>query len=1146
MEDSLIQPNLDGVAHVVVSNAGGGTQLLQEDHVLGEACSAEVVDSPGEPTSDLVVSTVYTQEDSSRRQEKLREHIDIERKDVSEEERRELMELLLDYHSAFSLDEDERGETDLVQFEINTGEARPKKYPLRRMPFAVREEVACQVTKMLKAGVIAPSKSPWSSPVVLVRKKDQTHRFCVDYRGLNSVTKVDTFPLPRIDDLLDQLGQCQYFSTLDLAAGYWQIRVHPESREKTAFSTHQGLFEFQVMPFGLTNAPAVFQRLIQQVLMGLNPDSGPDFVAAYIDDIIIFSVDLEQHLHHIQLVLQRIIDTGLKLQPKKCHFMRSEVEYLGHVITPSGLKTNPKLVAAVDEFPVPTNLRELRRFVGMCSYYRRFIPQFSTLARPLHDLTRKEATFEWTADCEQSFQSLKKKLVEAPVLAYPSFQKPFILETDASGIGLGAVLSQPQPDQKSHPIAYASRSLSASERNYSITELETLAVVWAISHFHAYLYGHEVTVFTDNSAVRAVLETSNPTGKYARWWNQVYASGIQSIKILHKSGKSNVNADALSRSPVSTKSLAVEEPSQVASIRSESTADLADLLQMDPEVSSRPSSDFGMEQRQDPFIRDLVTFLEKDELPADPVKAKKLALQGTQFVIIDGVVYFTEGKKGSRKRAVVPSHLQLQMMKESHGGSLAGHFAGRCLYDMLARHWWWERMFSDVVEYCRSCTSCAIASGLGRPSKPTLAPIPVQRPFQIIGVDVMELPVTKRGNRYAIVFQDMFSKWPMVYPAPDQKSLRLVKLLVEEIVPVFGVPEALLSDRGTNLLSHLMLDVCRLLGVKKLNTTAYHPQCDGMVERFNRTLKSMIRKHVAVLGAQWDQYLSGLLWAYRNTPHDSTGEKPSFLLFGMDCRSPTEAVLLPPSTFEAMDVGDYREELIRSLSSARKIAQTVLQQAQQQYKGSYDRHAHPIRYQLGDWIMLKFPHEETGRSRKISRPWHGPYRVVQQDDTDVVAAKVYFPGEGTIRVHQTRTTLCPPAFQNGFYWYGQKQSSIGRYPRWIDGLDAPELELENPLHEDISTSASCEGGLEAVFPVLSPAAEDDSAGIDVCAPEQIRVDSEVNDIADADCREDTSSDATDSQSTFGLEGDAVAQERDRPSSTRYSLRTSIKTPKRYL
>ena len=312
--------------------------------------------------------------------------------------------------------ERERGETDLVQFEINTGEAEPIKSQIRRVPFAVRQEIARQIEKMQQAGVITPSNSPWSSPVVLVRKKDQTHRFCVDYRRLNSVTKADTFPLPRIDDLLDQLGWCRCFSTLDLAAGYWQIRVHPDSREKTAFATQQGLFEFRVLPFGLTNAPACFQRLIQQVLLGLNPTEGPDFVAAYIDDIIIFSVDLKQHLEHLQLVLQRIMSAGLKLQPSKCHFMREEVEYLGHLVTPQGLKTNPRLTDGVTQFQMPTSLKELQRFVGMCSYYRCFVPRFTDLARPLHDLTRKGATFEWTSACEESFQTLKQKLQCRPQL----------------------------------------------------------------------------------------------------------------------------------------------------------------------------------------------------------------------------------------------------------------------------------------------------------------------------------------------------------------------------------------------------------------------------------------------------------------------------------------------------------------------------------------------------------------------------------------------------------------------------------------------------------------------------------------------------------------------------------------------------------
>ena len=261
-----------------------------------------------------------------------------------------------------------------MQFEIDTGDAAPKKLPVRRMPFTVRQEVARQLKMMQETGVIQPSNSPWASPVVLVRKKDGTHRLCVDYRELNSVTRADTFPLPRIDDLLDQLGKSTYFSTLNLATGYWQIRVHPNSQEKTAFVTPQGLYEFRVMPFGLTNAPGVFQRLMQCVLMGLNPEEGPDFVAVYIDDIVIFSRTLEDHIDHLRLVFERLVETGLKLKPTKCQFVRKEVGYLGHVITPQGFKTNPRLVAEVQEFPVPQSLQEVHRFLGLSSYYWRFIP----------------------------------------------------------------------------------------------------------------------------------------------------------------------------------------------------------------------------------------------------------------------------------------------------------------------------------------------------------------------------------------------------------------------------------------------------------------------------------------------------------------------------------------------------------------------------------------------------------------------------------------------------------------------------------------------------------------------------------------------------------------------------------------------------
>jgi transposase InsO family protein len=343
-------------------------------------------------------------------------------------------------------------------------------------------------------------------------------------------------------------------------------------------------------------------------------------------------------------------------------------------------------------------------------------------------------------------------------------------------------------------------------------------------------------------------------------------------------------------------------------------------------------------------------------------------------------------------------------------------------------------MFTDTLKFTTNCPQCVTVTGGGRHHRPPLHPIPVSRPFQIVGVDVMELPKTDRGNRYVLVFQDFLTKWPFAFPMPDQKSSRIAELLVSEVVPLFGVPESLLSDRGTNLLSHLMLDICRMLGIKKLNTTAHHPQCDGMVERFNRTLKTMLRKHASKFGSQWDKYLAGALWAYRNVPHDSTNEKPSFLLLGVDCRTPTEAALLPPHELEATEVSDYREEVILSLSTARKLAAESIRAAQSRYKGSYDRSSREADYQLGDWVLVRFPQDETGRQRKLSRPWHGPYRVIDRRDPDVTVVKVYSPQDGQIQVHQTRVAHCPPELPSGFFWYGNRRAGPGRPPKWVDQL----------------------------------------------------------------------------------------------------------------
>ena len=307
------------------------------------------------------------------------------------------------------------------------------------MPFAVRQELARQLRDMQSGSIIEPSSSPWASPVVLVRKKDGSLRFCMDFRLLNSLTKPDVFPLPLMYDLLDQLQRSKYFSTLDLTSGYWQVQLHHDSREKTAFITHQGLYHFRVMPFGLKNAAAVFQRLMQRVLAGLNPPNGPDFVSVYLDDILIFSETFEAHLEHICHVLQRLTAAGLKLKPGKCHFICQEVEYLGHILSHTSLRPNPTRISAVADYRRPTSVKEVRQFLGLMSYYRRFIKGFAKIARPLHGLTQLAAVFSWTTECEEAFQELKKRLVESPILHYPRFDRDFTLDTDASIHGLGAV-----------------------------------------------------------------------------------------------------------------------------------------------------------------------------------------------------------------------------------------------------------------------------------------------------------------------------------------------------------------------------------------------------------------------------------------------------------------------------------------------------------------------------------------------------------------------------------------------------------------------------------------------------------------------------------------------------------------------------------
>ena len=452
--------------------------------------------------------------------------------------------LLEEFADLFATDITELGQTDLVTHRIYTEDV----HPICSRPYSVppneQEFIQTELQRMLEHKLIQASDSPWASPVVLVRKKNGKLRFCVDYRKLNAITKKDAYPLPRIDEMLNALSGCSWFSTLDLASGYWQVAMDPQDKEKTAFTTRYGIYEFNVMPFGLCNAPATFQRLMDRVYKGI----AWKFVVVYLDDTIVYSKTFNEHLTHLQRVFNRIRQAGLRLNIDKCTFWMHQLPFLGHLISARGIAPDPQKVEAVQRIQPPKNLTALRSFLGLVGYYRQFILNFSSIARPLNSLLQKDEPYRWRDEQQKAFEELKSRLITAPILAYPNFKQTFILATDASYNGFGATLSQLDRNRKEHPIAYASKSLRKEEMNYAATELECAAVVWAIEHFHKYLGTTKFILVTDHSALKW-LRTAEPKGRIGRW---ILKLQPYNFEIVHKPGRIHSNVDALSRLPTQT------------------------------------------------------------------------------------------------------------------------------------------------------------------------------------------------------------------------------------------------------------------------------------------------------------------------------------------------------------------------------------------------------------------------------------------------------------------------------------------------------------------------------------------------------------------------------------------------------------------
>ena len=475
--------------------------------------------------------------------------ISLDQAVLSQNQKLDLLALIGKHRKAFAKDITEIGKTNLVEHTIETRQARPVASQWYRQTPKQREITEKITKEMLEGDIIEESTSPWHSPIVLVKKKKQSpdqpqeYRFAVDFRKLNAITEDMHYPLPRLEDIFDTLGNsnANMFSTLDLASGFWQIPLDPETKQKSAFVTHQGVFQFKRLPFGLKNAPMSFQALMSKVLKNLN------FKVAlvYIDDILVFSKDFNQHLEHLDLIFSTLSSANLTLKPTKCKFAAKEVRYLGHVLSKDGVRVDPEKTSAVADFPVPKTVKQVRSFLGMCNYYRKFVKDYAKIAQPLNDLLKKDLKFVWTKACEQAFRSLKGALTSAPILAFPDFSKPFIVSTDASDFAVGYVLGQlDDSGKREHAIAYGGRALHTGEKKWNVNEKEGLALIEAINTFRPYLEGSKFTVYTDNSTIKWIQSNKKLNSKVARWALQLQG---YSFDVKHRAGVKNTNADGLSR-----------------------------------------------------------------------------------------------------------------------------------------------------------------------------------------------------------------------------------------------------------------------------------------------------------------------------------------------------------------------------------------------------------------------------------------------------------------------------------------------------------------------------------------------------------------------------------------------------------------------
>lgn len=940
-----------------------------------------------------------------------------------------------------------------IHLQPNTSPVYVKPY---RLPYSQKTELDKQIGKMLREKTIEEASSPWSAPILLVPKKadeqgNKTWRLVIDYRKtLNSNIQDDKFPLPCMSEILDSLSGAIYFSHLDLSQGYYQIELEKESRPCTAFVTDRGQFQMTRLPMGLKISPSSFSRAMSIALSGLTYSS----CFVYLDDLIIFGNTLETHNSNLIKVLQRLRDVNLKLNPEKCDFLKKELLYLGHVISADGVCPDPQKVQGIQNYPVPKDEKEVKRFVASANFYRKSIKHFAQIVAPLNYLTRKGVHFQWTPECQEAFELLKQALVSPPVLQFPNFSEDntFIVTSDASNKALGATLS----NGDGSPVSYISRQLNKAEVNYPVIEKELLGIVFAVKSFRNYLFGRKFIIYTDHRPLVYLFGMNNPSSRLTKFrlLLEEYDFDVRYVK-----GSNNVVADALSR--IETTS---EELKQMAN--SVCNTMFVMTRQQAKNELKKQSFDSSVHERLDhPGVVELlkpqknsceaycISELEFNNLSknkkydyctshiifSEKENALKIKNSRSTFACSASLrelknicikykvpeIYILKNNNNAQLINIIgrdPSELKMSNIKISiikdvqkitniemrqiilndfHILPSGGHTGINRMYNNIKKYYFWPSLHSDVNDFVKRCDHCQRF----KHSRPNIEPMSItttaSSAFQKLFLDLVgPLPEDIYGNKYILTLQCELSKFVEGYPIQNKEAKTIAKSFVDNFILRYGIPETIVSDQGTELIATTLKEACKILQIKQLASTAYHHQTLGSLENTHKNLGAYLRIQTAEHPDSWSSWVQFWCFAFNNTVHTNTKYTPYELVFGKQCKLPSN---IDTGTEPLYNFDNYPLELKYRLQKAWDDAKNNLVQSKIKRKKSHDSKVNAKTYKKGDQVLVK---NETGN--KLEQIFNGPYVVVEDKSPNLVI----LVGNKIKEIHKNRAKLYNNSTQN--------------------------------------------------------------------------------------------------------------------------------------